>query len=349
MVKCLKWGQATILAGILALLLSACEKNDLYRYQSFAFGTLIEIKIRHQERSVTDHGSASLLSDFDIQHRDWHAWEPGKLTQTSDMLVKAEWFTVDNSLLGLIKLAKKYSLQSKSLFNPTIGKLIQAWGFQGSELPHSPPAENEIEKLLAESPSANDIEIKGDRMRGHNPQLKLDLGAIAKGYAISQAIQKLRDGNIKNALINAGGDLCGIGNQGKRPWRIGIRNPSSEGILASIELDNNECVFTSGDYERYFIYDGKRYHHIIDPRNAHPADKVTSVTVLHHDGALADAASTALFIAGPDGWQEVAKNMGISEVMMIDKKGRIIMTPSMQKRITLEAEYIDRETIIRKP
>ncbi|MCK5359129.1 MAG: hypothetical protein KAJ95_00800, partial [Gammaproteobacteria bacterium] len=100
----MKWGQAAVLTGMLVFLLSACEKNDLYRYQSFAFGTLIEIKIRHQDKSEADHISASLLSDFDKLHRDWHAWEPGKLTQTSDMLNKATWFTVDSSLLNLIKL-----------------------------------------------------------------------------------------------------------------------------------------------------------------------------------------------------------------------------------------------------
>jgi thiamine biosynthesis lipoprotein len=289
------------------------------------------------------------MLDFDNMHRDWHAWEPGKLTQTSDMLVKAEWFTVDSSLLSLIKLAKQYSLQSNSLFNPTIGRLIRIWGFQGTEHPQTPPRQKDIDELLANLPTVKDLEIDGNRMRGHNPQLQLDLGAIAKGYAVSEGIQKLRDENINDALINAGGDLCGIGSQGKRPWRIGIRNPSGEGILASIELNNDECVFTSGDYERWFIHDGRRYHHIIDPRSGYPADKSTSVTVLHQDGAIADAASTALFIAGPDGWQEIAKKMGISDVMMIDKQGRIIMSPSMQKRIKLEAGHKDREVIISKP
>jgi thiamine biosynthesis lipoprotein len=334
---------------MLVLLLAACEKNDLYRYQSFAFGTLIEIKIRHNEKSLADRASAALMLDFDNMHRDWHAWEPGKLTQTSDMLVKAEWFTVDSSLLSLIKLAKQYSLQSNSLFNPTIGRLIRIWGFQGTEHPQTPPRQKDIDELLANLPTVKDLEIDGNRMRGHNPQLQLDLGAIAKGYAVSEGIQKLRDENINDALINAGGDLCGIGSQGKRPWRIGIRNPSGEGILASIELNNDECVFTSGDYERWFIHDGRRYHHIIDPRSGYPADKSTSVTVLHQDGAIADAASTALFIAGPDGWQEIAKKMGISDVMMIDKQGRIIMSPSMQKRIKLEAGHKDREVIISKP
>lgn len=345
----MRWLFTPLLAGTLVLLLTACEKNDLHHYQSFAFGTLIEIKIRNNEKSLVDRVSASLLLDFDKMHSDWHAWEPGKLTQTSGMLVKSEWFTADSQLLSLIKLAKQYSLQSNGLFNPTIGRLVQAWGFQGDKSPQLPLSQNDIDKFLSELPTANDIEIDGDRMRGHNPQLKLDLGAIAKGYAISQAIQKLRDENIKDALINAGGDLCGIGSRGKRPWRIGIRNPSGEGILASIELNNDECVFTSGDYERYFIHEGRRYHHIIDPRSAYPADKATSVTVLHQDGAIADAASTALFIAGPDAWQAIAKKMGISDVMMIDKQGRIIMSPSMQKRIKLEAEFKDRELIISKP
>ena len=345
----MKWKHTSLLVGIIIFLLTACEKNDLHHYQSFAFGTLVEIKIRSDDKTMANSASASLFTDFDKKHSDWHAWEPGKLTQTSDMLQKTEWFVVANSLLSLIKLAKKYSLQSSGLFNPTIGKLIQAWGFQGTEFPHAPPSQNDIDKLLAERPTVKEIEIDGNRMRGHNSQLQLDLGAIAKGYAVSEGIDKLVAQGMKNALINAGGDLCGIGNKGKHPWRIGIRNPSGEGILASIELKNAECVFTSGDYERYFIYDGKRYHHIIDPRSGYPADKATSVTVLHQDGAIADAASTALFIAGPDGWQDIAKKMGISDVMMVDKQGRIIMSPSMQKRIILEEEHKDRELIISRP
>jgi len=227
--------------------------------------------------------------------------------------------------------------------------LIRAWGFQGSEQPLVPPTQEEIGKLLAELPAVIDIEIDGNRMRGRSPQLKLDLGAIAKGYAVSTGIQNLRDQGIEHALINAGGDLCSIGNQGERPWRIGIRNPSGEGIMASIELENDECVFTSGDYERYFTHDGKRYHHIIDPRSGYPADKVSSVTVLHQDGAVADAASTALFIAGPDGWQEIAKKMGVSAVMMVDKQGRIIISPSMQKRIKLDSGNDGKDIITTSP
>lgn len=345
----MRWPYPVLLAVSLAAILTACDRQALHRYQSFAFGTLIEIKIRNSDSSLADQASAGLFRDFDSMHRNWHAREPGKLTQTSALLTKTEWFTADDAILDLVKLAKQYSLLSNGLFNPLIGKLIQAWGFQGTEQPEAPPTQEEIDKLLADLPTVKDIEIDGGRMRGHNTQISLDLGAIAKGYAVAAGIQKLRDQGIQHALINAGGDLCGIGSQGKRRWRIGIRSPSAEGIMASIELDNDECVFTSGDYERYFTHESKRYHHIIDPRNGYPADKAASVTVLHSNGAVADAASTALFIAGPEGWQEIAATMGVNTVMMVDRQGRIIMTPSMMKRIKLETGDSTRVVIISEP
>ena len=320
---------APILVIALVIFFSACNNKRTQRYQSFAFGTLIEIKIRTDDTSLADRASATVFSSFDSMHSNWHAWEPGALMQTSNQLATSEWFTADASVLTLIKLAKQYSLLSNGLFNPAIGNLIQLWGFQGEIKPRLPPPQAEINKLLENLPTVNDIDIDGDRMRGHNPQLGLDLGAIAKGFAVSVAIQMLRDEGIEHALINAGGDLCGIGNQGERPWRIGIRDPSGNGVMASVELEDDECVFTSGDYERYFTHNDKRYHHIIDPRSGYPADQVVSVTVLHKNASLADAASTALFIAGPGNWQEIAEKMGVSAVMMVDKKGRVIMTPTM--------------------
>ena len=328
--------RTVLFAFILAVLLSACDRQAIHRYQSFSFGTLIELKIRHDDKYIADAASTELFAYFDSRHNEWHAWQPGTLTHTNKLLAAGEWFTADSSLLPLIKLAKTASVASNGLFNPAMGSLIESWGFHSSELPQAPPMQSKIDYILATLPTMNDITITGDKLRGDNPQLKLDMGAIAKGYAVSSSIRKLRALGIKNALLNAGGDLCGIGDQGERQWRIGIRDPSGNGIIASIELDNDECVFTSGDYERYFTYEGKKYHHIIDPRDGYPAAHAASVTVLHKNGAIADAASTALFIAGPDGWQEIAKKMGVSAVMLVDREGKIILSPSMHARIQLE-------------
>ncbi len=344
--KSLRWTALTVF--VLLSLLAGCTKPDLYRYQSFAFGTLIEIKIRDADKTLADETAARLFTNFDRMHKNWHAWQPGLLTQTSQRLAAGEWFTADNRILPLIILSKQYSSVSNGLFNPAIGKLISLWGFHEKKTTQIPPEQDAINSYLTRLPTMDNIEIDGEKIRGRNPLLQLDLGAIAKGYAVEKSIKDLRKQGIENALINAGGDLCGIGNQGKRPWRIGIRNPSGEGILASIELKNNECVFTSGDYERYFDYAGKRYHHIIDPRSGYPANTLSSVTILHSNGAIADAASTALFIAGPENWQTIANNMGVTDVMLIDKQGNITMTPSMQKRIKLEAGNISRKITISK-
>jgi thiamine biosynthesis lipoprotein len=143
---------------------------------------------------------------------------------------------------------------------------------------------------------------------------------------------------VDDAIVNAGGDLRAIGTHGDRPWRIGIRHPRADGVIASVELGRDESVFTSGDYERYFLFRGKRYHHILDPRTGYPARGTASVTVISRDPGAADAAATALVVAGPDEWQAIAWSMGIRNVMLIDHQGRAHVTPSMAKRIRFEVE-----------
>ena len=211
------------------------------------------------------------------------------------------------------------------------------WGFQDNALPIGElPDENDIQILVKQAPSVEDILIEGDRITNTNKAAQYDLGAFAKGYAIDKAIDRLRELGINNAIVNAGGDLRAIGQHGDRPWRIGIRHPRAGGILASIEIKGDTSIFTSGDYERFFEVDGVRYHHIIDPRTGYPASDTTSVTVVHRSAATADAAATALFVAGPEHWIDTARNMNINAVMLIDSNNAIHMSPAMQSRIHLE-------------
>ena len=161
----------------------------------------------------------------------------------------------------------------------------------------------------------------------------LNFGAFAKGYAIKLGIKQLQTLGIDNAIINAGGDLSVIGQHGNRAWNIGIRHPRENSVLASVEVKNDESVFTSGDYERFYIYQSKRYHHILNPKTGYPTDDAQSVTVIHSDAGRADAAATALFVAGSKNWQTIAKSMGIRHVMLVDAEGNIQLTPAMEKRI----------------
>jgi thiamine biosynthesis lipoprotein len=165
--------------------------------------------------------------------------------------------------------------------------------------------------------------------------VKLGFGAFAKGTAVDAAIDALRAQGVDNAIINIGGDLRAIGSHGERPWVIGIRHPRQEGrMLASVAVQNDESVFTSGDYERYFSYEGKRYPHILDPRTGYPAREVISVTVIHQNAARADAAATALLVAGLD-WPQIAASMGIDRVMLMRADGQIEMSPAMAEHVNL--------------
>ncbi|MDH5470086.1 MAG: FAD:protein FMN transferase, partial [Gammaproteobacteria bacterium] len=183
-----------------------------------------------------------------------------------------------------------------------------------------------------------DINIKGSILSSRNPRAAYDLGGFAKGYAIDRAIEHLRKRGIENAIVNTGGDLRAIGARNTRRWRIGIRHPRKDDILASINTDGDDSVFTSGDYERLFNVDDVRYHHILDPRTGQPANGTAAVTVVHDNATEADAAATALFVAGPDEWQAIAKRMGIDRVMLVDREGMIIMTPAMWEIITLSED-----------
>ncbi len=331
---------SVLLLCLFLSVLSACDRKEPVHHSRFlGFGTIIEITIYGTDHERAQQAIDDIENDIAIMHRTWHPREKNALRRMNNLFQTTEWFSAAPSVRPLILKSIKLSQTSQHLFNPAIGKLIELWGFSQDERPvNEPPSEQKISALVRKQPRMSDIKLKGITMRSTNPDLKLDFGAIAKGYAIDKNIERLRKLNINNAIINAGGDLRAIGKHGERPWVIGIRDPRNEGVFASLKIQEDESVFTSGDYERYFEYQGKRYHHIIDPRTGSPAEETLSVTVIHSDAATADAASTALFIAGKDYWHEIAKNMGIKYVMLIDSEGTVHINPAMRARIHFESE-----------
>jgi thiamine biosynthesis lipoprotein len=186
----------------------------------------------------------------------------------------------------------------------------------------------------------SDLVIEGTRISSRNPAVKLDLGGYAKGYALDLAVAYFRQQKVNSALINIGGNIIAIGMHGSHSWHVGIQHPRHAGAMATLDLPDGWAIGTSGDYQRYFELNGKRYCHIIDPRSGYPAMGVESVTVLippqQHAGALSDAASKPLFISGKEHWREAAQKLGVQYAMLVDENGAIQLTPEMQKRIRLE-------------
>jgi len=146
---------------------------------------------------------------------------------------------------------------------------------------------------------------------------------------------------VKAALINVGGNILAVGRPGARPWRVGIQDPRSAGTVARIALHDGEAIGTSGDYRRYFLHNGERRPHIIDPASGEPVDRVASVTVLvaggDAPGLRSDGYSKPLFVTDPTRWQDMAARLGLAEVLLIDVQGNVYTTPAMQTRIAVAA------------
>ncbi|MBL4763313.1 MAG: FAD:protein FMN transferase [Gammaproteobacteria bacterium] len=322
------------------LLLAACNKPpQIHHYQFLAFGTLIDFTVSGVEQTKAEQAFNLIKDDFSYMHKNWHAWEPGSLGRVNQLIATGATFTTSPGLLQLIQEAKTLARASNHLFNPAAGKLISLWGFHGTEAETwQEPKPNDIKKLVSSNPSMDDLVIKGTEITSLNSDVQLDFGGFAKGYGIDIAIQRIKNLGIENAILNAGGDLRVIGSKQKNtPWVIGLRDPFSDDIVATLNINHDESVFTSGVYERNFTttQQGKEKirHHILNTRTGYPAEGISSVTVIHSSAAVADAAATALLIADNNEWRDVAQRMGIKHVLRMSDTGHLSMSKSMVKKL----------------
>lgn len=331
------------LSLLFAALCACSQPNEQHKHTVFAFGTLIDITLTGVSSQQAAQVFLELEQDFLQQHANWTPWQDSDLSRANRSIHNGESFRVPRSIEPLITQSKRHYINSEGLFNPAIGELIKLWRFHEFDQPGiKPPNDVLIRAAVAARPSITDIVIKDGIAHSTNPAVDLNFGAFAKGYAIKLAMKKLATHGIANAVINAGGDLTVAGKHGQRAWNIGIRHPRKPGMIASLQVTDGESVFTSGDYERFYFYKGKRYHHILNPRTGYPSSGIISATVVHHDAATADAAATALMIAGPQYWHRIASRMGIRYAMLIDDQGTVHMNPAMANRLQFEIEQLPR-------
>ena len=321
------------------IFLTACNKSQPadYHHTIFTFGTLLEITLSDISPELAETTFEQLEKDYRDYHASWTPWQDSDLAKINAAIKMDKEIIPPPSIVPLIEQSISLSALSEGLFNPAIGELINLWQFHKHDDPDiKPPNKADIDKWLKQQPNMSDLVFEKPYLYSKNPSVQLSFGAFAKGYAIDLSFKKLKALGINNAIINAGGDLRVSGTHGSRLWNIGIKHPRNSNVLASVEMLDNESVFTSGDYERYYIFNNQRYHHILDPTTGYPTQGTTSVTVIHDNAAVADAAATALLVAGAERWHKIAKKLGIHYVMLIEEDGTIHMNPKMAERIKLK-------------
>ncbi len=253
---------------------------------------------------------------------------------------------VSPATLNLLQLARHYSELSGGAFDPTVGPLMEIWGFRPRQEKLQKPPDGEAIagalrrsgwRRLVLSDGAAFLNIEGG---------VLDLGGIAKGYAVDVSCHRLMGMGVANALVDLGGNMRCLGSkENGEPWTIAIRNPfKPDESLGVITISGGEAVSTSGNYERFVTIGGRRYAHILDPRTGSPVQGMASVTVVSHSAAEADALSTALFVLGREAGADMLGKTSSPEAMFIldSKPVEIWVTPEFNRRFKPASGFAER-------
>lgn len=321
--------------ALLAAAAAACSPaGDSVEQRLYALGTWVEIEIEGASRADAEAALGEAEAMLERFERDYHAWNAGELAELNAALAAGRSLRVSPGLARLLRESKRLAAASGGHFEPGIGALVELWGFaSGVETRSEPPSAARIEAWRERGDTIADLEIDGRVVGSASDTLVVDLGGIAKGAAVDRVLEILREHSIERALVNAGGDVRVLGTRTERAWRVGIRAPRGDPVLGAVELEAGEAAFTSGDYEQFFMHAGRRMHHILSPATGRPVEHTQAVTVLAGDGVTADAAATALLVAGPDEWRGVAAALGIETALRVDASGRLAATPAMRDRL----------------
>ncbi|MGI5881485.1 MAG: FAD:protein FMN transferase [Dethiobacteria bacterium] len=267
--------------------------------------------------------------------------EAGSDLNSVNRAAGSDWVEVGPELYLVLGKALEFAELAEGAFDPTVAPLLELWGF-GTEHPKR-PSEDELQAVLPLI-DYRLVRLDRDRSAVFLPQegMKLDLGAIAKGFIIDQGLEKIRKLSSGAVLINAGGD---IRLSGKKPsgekWSVGIEDPltkdrnSGEPCLAVLHLGGELGVATSGDYQRYFKEGGELYHHILDPESGMPAGGLRSVTIVAKDALTADALSTAVFVLGKERGLSLLEQLPGIEGVLVDEEGEVIYSSGLEGKIEL--------------
>jgi len=279
-----------IIGWAITLFFSAKPPEKLYRNSQILMGTFWDVLSCDKEASRIVFGQAQrieqLLSKYQAKSEIFRLNQQGKLKVSPDTFY-------------IIKKSKELSQATEGAFDITVAPLVDLWGFTNQKF--RLPSNKEIRAALKLIGSDKIILHENNNMVEFKiPGVKIDLGAIAKGFALDCAVRELKKNGINSCLINAGGQVYALGDRFGKPWRIAIKNPRNEGVTSALEL-KNQSASTSGDYEQFFLKDKKRYSHIINPKTGYPAASgITSVTVIANSGLVADALSTSIFVLGKE-------------------------------------------------
>jgi thiamine biosynthesis lipoprotein len=312
------------------ILLASCDspESKLVRRTQFVMGTLVEITLGEDDTAKTQQAMDLAFDEMSRLENLMSTHLPDSEISRLNQQAGKGYTLLSQEVLIVIKRALIWGHKTSGAFDISIGPVVKLWRFTDENPTVPPPA---ILQQAAKSVNYKNVQIDDVMVRLSKPGMALHLGAIAKGYAVDSAMAVLKNNGIQNAMINAGGDLAVIGNRAlNKPWKIGLQHPRKpEQLIASFNLAEGS-VATSGDYQRYFIHDKKRYHHILNPDDGKPARGLISATVITVNTMDADALATGVFVMGAEKGMQLIESLTGAEALLILESGEILLSKNLQ-------------------
>lgn len=305
---------------------------EIFKRNSVLMGTDIELIASEENKKIVDAAFDAAIKEIERIENEMSEWREGTPVSNINKSAGKEAVVVPEELFKVISAAQKVSELSNGAFDISWAGMRGLWKFAKGE--ERVPFDDEIKQRL---PLVNYKNIGLDEKRKtvflKKEGMAIGLGAIAKGYAVDMAMQKMVNLGVKNAIVKAGGDMRVQGAKDGKPWDIGIKHSrDKKKLLGKLNL-SNISISTSGDYERYFIKDGILYHHIMDTKTGYPSKGCQSVTIIAPDTMTSDALSTAVFVLGPEEGMKLIKSLPGIEGIIVDSNGNVHYSPGVERRI----------------
>jgi thiamine biosynthesis lipoprotein len=294
-------------------------------------GTSVRVELWAEDRVEGESAIAAVMDE--MRHIDQTMSpfiETSELSRINREAADAP-LTISPELFSLIKRALEFSDMTGGAFDITFSSVGYLYDYRR----HIKPSEEEIQRAL---PGVNYRHVILDQdhrtIRFARKGVRIDLGGIAKGYAVDACVAILKQRGFVHALVSAGGDSRVMGDHLGRPWMIGIRDPRHKDKTAAMLPLADVAVSTSGDYERYFEADGVRYHHIINPKTGHSATGVHSATIIAPDATTTDGLSTSVFVMGVEKGMALIDSLHDVDAIIIDQDGKLFYSRGLKEAAT---------------
>jgi thiamine biosynthesis lipoprotein len=319
--------------ALLAALAAAAapQEKGHVRFEGAAMGSSLEIEVFGPDQALCERAVQAARDEIDRLDRMMTDWKPESPLMDVNRAAGIAPVKVPPELFFIVERSVRMSELTGGTFDITFAGAGKLWNWRAPE--PKVPDPGTVKASLANVGWKNIVlEAKERTIFLRRPGVKIGLGGIGPGYAADLAMGKIRDLGIRDACVNMSGDLFVSGRKDGAPWNVAITHPRRKGENLMILPVSNAAVSTSGDYERYFMKDGKRYCHIIDPRTGYPADRCQSVTIIAPSTAFADALAKGVFILGPEEGMALAERCEGVEAVVVAADGTVTLSKGLRKK-----------------